>query len=53
MYIKSARDSYNRGNISDVGWVRLAQNLADGLPKFDKAQSLLEFYDTGMIITDV
>lgn len=32
--IRDARVAYERGDISDVGWIRSPSNVADGLTKF-------------------
>lgn len=34
MHIRAAREAYEIGDISDVGWIRSPSHLTDGLTKF-------------------
>lgn len=51
--IRSTLEAYNRVDKIEVGWVRSAHNLADGLTKVSKGGSLVEFPDSGRLITEV
>lgn len=53
MYITATSEVYDRGYISDAGWVRSARKLADGLIKFSKGQSLVDFLDSGRLVNAV
>lgn len=51
VYIRASCESYNRGDIIDVGCVRSAHNFVDVLTKFSKGQTLVDFMDTGLLTT--
>lgn len=44
VYIWATREDYDRREIRDVGWVRSEHNVADGLTKFAKGQTLVLFF---------
>lgn len=51
--VRAAREAYQRGDISNVGWIRSAHNLADGLTKFEKNKLMVEFLESGRVTTVV
>lgn len=51
--IKAARQTYDSDGISDVGWIRAQDNLADGLAKFKTCTALEKFLDTEQLKTFV
>lgn len=53
IYVRAARETYQRGDITYVGWVRSAQNLADSLTQIEKSQLMGAFLDTARIHTVV
>lgn len=51
--VKAVRDAYQKGDLIDVGWIRSAQNLVEGLTKFYKIRLLVDFLEEGRLTTCV
>lgn len=51
--IFAALEAYEVGDISNVGWIRSHQNVADVLTKFTKCTALCEYLDSGKLTTKV
>lgn len=51
VYVRDAREAYQRSGISDVGWVRPPQNISDGLNNISRCNALELFIDDGIIYT--
>jgi hypothetical protein len=47
--IACAQDAWTKQDISDIGFIRSAENIADGLTKQMKQASLLKVLDTGQL----
>lgn len=53
IYMRAARESYQKGEFSDIIWIRSAQNVADVLTKFEKSQPMIDFLECGLLTTQV
>lgn len=51
--VRAVREEYQLGEISEVGWIRSAHNLADGLTKYEKSKILVDFLERGRLTTSV
>lgn len=51
--VRPAKQAYENGDISDVGWIQSDYNLAEGLTKMVRCRVLEEFMDTGAVNTPI
>lgn len=51
--IKATREAYGRHEITNIGWIRMKYNVADGLTKLGRCEILEELIDSGSIRVDV
>lgn len=53
VYIRAAREAYERGYINDVGWIRWPANVSDGMNKLSNCKPLSRLLEVGKITTEV
>lgn len=47
--VRAAREAHHRGEVSNVGWIHSADNIADCLTKVARCEALERFLDEGVL----
>lgn len=51
--VKAAREAFERIEISNMGWIRSDENIADGLTKTGNCKTLEDLINTGILSIEV